>query len=137
MTTDTIFQMTGSTVRFGAGATHEVGTEFVDLGCRRVLVIADPAVRELYPGMAAIESLRSAGVEFDVFSDVRCEPTDSSFQEAISAASSSRFDGYLAAGGDSGIDTAKAANLYATWPAEFTDYVNPTLGRGIAPPAPL
>lgn len=137
MPTDTIFQMTGSTVRFGAGATREVGADFVDLGCRRVLAIIDPAVRSRYPGDAAVESLRSAGVEFDVFSDVRCEPTDASFQEAIAAASSSAFDGFLAVGGGSTIDTAKAANLYATWPAAFTEYVNPTLGRGAAPPGPL
>jgi hydroxyacid-oxoacid transhydrogenase len=137
MPTDTIFQMTGSTVRFGAGATREVGADFVDLGCRRVLAIIDPAVRSRYPGDAAVESLRSAGVEFDVFSDVRCEPTDTSFHEAIAAASSSAFDGFLAVGGGSTIDTAKAANLYATWPAAFTEYVNPTLGRGAAPPGPL
>jgi hydroxyacid-oxoacid transhydrogenase len=134
---DTIFQMTGSTVRFGAGATHEVGADFVDLGCRRVLAIVDPAVRDRYPGLAAVESLRSAGVDFDVFSDVRCEPTDASFREAIAAAASGGFDGFLAVGGGSTIDTAKAANLYATWPADFTEYVNPTLGRGATPPGPL
>ena len=137
VSTDTIFQMTGSTVRFGSGATREVGAEFVDLRCRRVLVFVDPAVRDLYPGEAALESLRSAGLSFDVFSDIRCEPTDSSFREAIAAASSSRFDGFLAVGGGSTIDTAKAANLYATWPAEFIEYVNPTLGRGATPPGPL
>ena len=137
MATDTIFQMTGSTVRFGAGATREVGADFADLGCRRVLAIVDPAVRSLYPGEAALESLRSAGVEFEVFSDVRCEPTDASFRAAIAAASSSAFDGFLAVGGGSTIDTAKAANLYATWPADFADYVNPTLGRGATPPGPL
>ena len=137
MSTDTIFQMTGSTLRFGSGATREVGAEFVDLRCRRVLVFVDPAVRHLYPGQAALESLQSAGVSFDVFSDIRCEPTDSSFREAIAAASSSTFDGFLAVGGGSTIDTAKAANLYATWPAEFTEYVNPTLGRGATPPGPL
>ena len=137
MPTDTIFQMTGSTVRFGNGATHEVGTDFADLGCRRVLAIVDPAVRDQYPGETAIASLRSAGVEFDVFTDVRCEPTDGSFREAIAAASSGRFDGFLAVGGGSAIDTAKAANLYATWPADFLEYVNPTLGRGATPPGPL
>jgi hydroxyacid-oxoacid transhydrogenase len=137
MSSDTIFQMTGSTVRFGAGATREVGADFVDLGCRRVLVIVDPNVRASYPGAAALDALRTAGVEFDVFSDVRCEPTDASFRAAIAAASSSAFDGFLAVGGGSTIDTAKAANLYATWPADFTDYVNPTLGRGLTPPGPL
>jgi hydroxyacid-oxoacid transhydrogenase len=137
MTTDTVFQMTGSTVRFGAGATREVGADFVDLGCRRVLAIVDPAVRSRYPGEAAIESLRAAGIDFDVFEGVRCEPTDASFREAIAAATSAAFDGFLAVGGGSTIDTAKAANLYATWPAEFTEYVNPTLGRGAVPPGPL
>jgi hydroxyacid-oxoacid transhydrogenase len=137
MPSDTIFQMTGSTVRFGVGATREVGPDLGDLGCRRVLAIVDPAVRGLYPGETALESLRSAGLDFDVFSDVRCEPTDASFRDAIAAATSGAFDGYLAVGGGSTIDTAKAANLYATWPAEFTDYVNPTLGRGAAPLGPL
>src|SRR5262249_50314209 len=115
MPADTIFQMTGSTVRFGAGAAREVGADFVDLGCRRAVRIVAPAVRSLYPGEAAVESLRAAGVDFDVFSDVRCEPTDASFREAIAAASSGGFDGFLAVGGGSTIDTAKAANLYATW----------------------
>ena len=76
MPTDTIFQMTGSTVRYGDGATREVGADFVDLGCRRVLAIIDPAVRAQYPGETALASLRSAGVDFDVFTDVRCEPTE-------------------------------------------------------------
>jgi hydroxyacid-oxoacid transhydrogenase len=134
---DTVFQMTGSTVRFGAGATREVGADLVDLGCRRVLVIVDPAVLNRYPGQAALGSLQSAGLDFDVFSDVRCEPTDASLREAIVAATSGAFDGFLAVGGGSTIDTAKAANLYATWPADFTEYVNPTLGRGAAPPGPL
>lgn len=137
MPADTIFQMTGSTIRFGEGATREVGSDLADLGCRRVLAIIDPSVRNAYPGEAAIESLQSAGLDFDIFSDVRCEPTDASFREAIAAASSGAFDGYVAVGGGSTIDTAKAANLYATWPADFTEYVNPTLGRGTAPPGPL
>jgi hydroxyacid-oxoacid transhydrogenase len=99
--------------------------------------MVDPAVVDLYPGQAAIESLRDAAIEFDVFTGVRCEPTDRSFRDAIAVASEGRFDGFLAVGGGSTIDTAKAANLYSTWPAEFTDYVNPTLGRGATPPGPL
>jgi hydroxyacid-oxoacid transhydrogenase len=134
---DTIFQMTGSTVRFGPGATADVGEDLVDLGCRRVLLVVDPAVRHGYPGETAVKALKAAGVDFDVFADVRSEPTDASFREAIRAASASAFDGFLAVGGGSTIDTAKAANLYATWPAAFTDYVNPTLGRGLTPPGPL
>lgn len=134
---DTVFQMTGSTVRFGTGATREVGFDFADRGVKRVLVVVDPHVRDGYPGQTATESLRTAGVDFEVFDEVRCEPTDTSFQKAIEAATAGEFDGYLAVGGGSTIDTAKAANLYATWPAPFREYVNPTLGRGTTPPGPL
>ncbi len=137
MPDDTVFQMTGSTVRYGFGATREVGADFADRGAKRVLLLVDPAVRDLYPGQTAIESLRAARIDFDVFDRIRCEPTDRSFLEAIEAATSGNYDAFLAVGGGSTIDTAKAANLYSTWPAEFTAYVNPTLGRGESPPGPL
>lgn len=134
---DTVFQMTGSTVRYGFGATREVGAEFADRGVKRVLLLVDPAVRDGYPGQTAIESLRAASIEFEIFDHIRREPTDRSFREAIDVAVAGRFGGFLAVGGGSTIDTAKAANLYSTWPAEFTAYVNPTLGRGETPPGPL
>ena len=132
-----MFQMTGSTVRFGTGATREVGSDLADRGVRRVMLLVDPAVIDLYPGQTAIASLKEAGLEFEVFDRVRCEPTDTSFREAIEFATEGRFDAFLAVGGGSTIDTAKAANLYSTWPAEFTEYVNPTLGKGATPPGPL
>ena len=43
----------------------------------------------------------------------------------------------MAVGGGSTIDTAKAANLYATYPADFLSYVNAPIGRGEPPPGPL
>ncbi|HUG20130.1 MAG TPA: hydroxyacid-oxoacid transhydrogenase [Planctomycetaceae bacterium] len=134
---DTVFQMTGSTVRYGFGATREVGYDFADLKAKRVLLVIDPVVRDLYPGVTAIESLRAANVDYAVYDNIRCEPTDTSFLDAIECATEGQFDAYLAVGGGSTIDTAKAANLYATYPAEFTEYVNPTLGKGTTPPGPL
>jgi len=107
------------------------------MGAKRVLLVIDPAVVNLYPGQSAIESLKSAGLEYEVFDQIRCEPTDASFQQAIEVATRGRFDAFLAVGGGSTIDTAKAANLYSTWPADFYDYVNPTIGRGKTPPGPL
>jgi hydroxyacid-oxoacid transhydrogenase len=48
-----------------------------------------------------------------------------------------KFDGYVAVGGGSSMDTCKAANLYATHPADFMTYVNPPIGKGVPVPGPL
>lgn len=60
-----------------------------------------------------------------------------SFKAAIQFAADGQFDGYVAVGSGSVIDTAKAANLYATYPADFLDYVNPPIGRGLPVPGRL
>ena len=66
------------------------------------------------------------------------EPTDESFQDAIAFARQGEYDAYVAVGGGSTIDTAKAVNLYVTYPpSDFLDYVNPPIGKGIPVPGPL
>lgn len=134
---DTAFQVAMSNLRFGAGTTREVGMDLEDLGARRVLLVVDPHVRDLGPGQTALESLRRSRVDFDVFAEVSVEPTRESFQAAIECATGGRFDGFVAVGGGSTIDTAKAANLYSTHPADFWKYVNAPIGEGSPIPGPL
>jgi hydroxyacid-oxoacid transhydrogenase len=108
-----------------------------DLGCRRTLLVIDPRLADLPPGQAVVESLRGAKIDFETFDGIEVEPTDRSFQQAIEVARQGRFDSYVALGGGSTIDTCKAANLYATYPADFLDYVNAPIGRGKPIPGPL
>ena len=69
---------------------------------------------------------------------MRVEPTDESFLDAIAFASQCDYDAIVAVGGGSTIDTAKAVNLYTTYPPEdFLDYVNPPIGKGLPVPGPL
>ena len=137
MPNDTAFQMAASNIRFGPGTTREIGMDLADMGVKRTLVVIDPALKDLVPGQAVIESLRAENVPFDLFDEISVEPTDQSFHRAIDVATEGGFDSYVAVGGGSTIDTAKAANLYSTYPADFFDYVNAPIGKGKPVPGPL
>lgn len=137
MTFETIFTAETSRIKFGAGATREVGYNMRALGARRVMVVTDPYLKDSEPVSLALEVLRKERIDAVVFDQVRIEPTDVSLDEAIGYAQEGTFDGYVAVGGGSSIDTAKAANLYATYPAEFLTYVNLPIGQGQPVPGPL
>ena len=137
MPLETAFTMDSSSIKYGPGVTREVGADMARFGARRVLVVTDPKLAASEPVAVVREALRGAGIDAVLFDGVRVEPTDGSFREAIRVATEGRFDGYVAVGGGSTIDTAKAANLYATYPAEFLAYVNPPIGEGRPVPGPL
>src|SRR5260370_507985 len=132
MTTDTAFQLAASNIRFGAGITREVGMDLAEMGARRTMLVIDPALIDLPTGAAAIEALRASGIDFVLYDEVRIEPTEKGFQGAAQAAVAEKVDSFVAVGGGSTIDTAKAANLYSTYPADFFDYVNAPIGRAPA-----
>jgi hydroxyacid-oxoacid transhydrogenase len=132
------FEMAASNVRFGAGVTREVGMDLVDLGVRRALVVTDPTLTRLAPVQTALAALEAAGVDAVLYDRVRVEPTDVSFRDAIQFATDAPVDGIVAVGGGSVIDTAKAVNLYTTYPpADFLDYVNAPIGKAMPVPGPL
>lgn len=134
---ENILAMNTSSLKYGVGATREVGYEMNDLGATRVMVLTDPNLKDSEPVAVTLESLRAEGIDVVLFDQVQIEPTDVSFKEAIRFAVEGRFDGYVAVGGGSTIDTAKAANLYATYPADFLTYVNPPIGQGRPVPGRL
>jgi hydroxyacid-oxoacid transhydrogenase len=137
MDSERVFTMDTSSIKFGPGATGEVGDDAIRLGCRRVMLVTDPRLRDGSQVASARESLSRNEVDVEIFSEVRVEPTDASFKLAIDAATAGGFDGFVAVGGGSAIDTAKAANLYSTHPADFLTYVNPPVGEGRPVPGPL
>lgn len=130
--------MAASSIRFGAGITREVGMDLADWKLSRALVITDPWMRTLRPVATVLESLEANGIAYSLFDRVRVEPTDQSFRDAIDFARGIEFDSIVAVGGGSVIDTAKAVNLYTCYPpADFLDYVNPPIGKGLPVPGPL
>jgi hydroxyacid-oxoacid transhydrogenase len=137
MARETAFTMDTSAIKFGAGVTREVGDDMLRLGSRRVMVVTDPRLASSPAVETAMDALREAGIDAVLYDRSRVEPTDQSFRDAIEFAVEGRFDGFVAIGGGSSMDTAKAANLYSTYPADFLTYVNPPIGSGEPVPGPL
>src|SRR5262245_42353719 len=135
---DTAFEMGASAVRYGAGVTREVGFDVADRGLKKVMLVTDAVLRSLPPVAAALESLRANRVDVVVYDRVRIEPTDRSLAEAIDVARRESCGAFVAVGGGSVIDTAKAVNLYTTHPPQdFLDYVNAPIGKAMPVPGPL
>jgi hydroxyacid-oxoacid transhydrogenase len=137
MDLETAFTMNAANIKYGPGVTREVGYDMKQFGASRVMVVTDPYLAASEPLSLVLEVLRREGIDAVLFDRVRIEPTDVSFKEAIQFAIEGRFDGYVAVGGGSSMDTAKAANLYATYPADFLAYVNPPIGEGRPIPGEL
>ena len=138
MANDIAFEMAVSSVRFGVGVTREVGMDLKDLGASKALVMTDPTLSAMTPLQTVMESLRDNGIAATLYDRVRVEPSDESFLDAIAFAGANQYDAIVAVGGGSTIDTAKAVNLYTTYPpADFLDYVNPPIGKGLPVPGPL
>ena len=135
---DYAFEMGTSNIRYGPGTTHEVGMDLAELQVKRVMVLTDRNLDKKPPVEKVLESISRENIAYSLFQKVRVEPTDSSFKDAIEFARSEPFDAFVAVGGGSTIDTAKVANLYATYhPDDFLDYVNPPLGKGMPVPGDL
>ncbi|OBG33828.1 hydroxyacid-oxoacid transhydrogenase [Mycobacterium sp. E3198] len=134
---DGAFTVDASRVTFGRGCLAEVGDRAGALGLRRVALFSDAGVAGLPIFAKARDSLLAAGLDVVAYTDVHVEPTDASFQDAARFAQEADPDGYVSLGGGSVIDTCKAANLYATHPADFLAYVNKPIGEGQPVPGPL
>jgi hydroxyacid-oxoacid transhydrogenase len=135
---DTAFEMAVSSVRFGVGVTREVGMDLKDLGVRNALVLTDPVLSTMSPVQTVMASLHDSGIRAALYDRVRVEPSDHSFLDAIAFGRDGEYDALVAVGGGSTMDTAKAVNLYTTYPpADFLDYVNPPIGKGLPVPGPL
>ncbi len=134
---ESVFSVDIASISFGHGVLKEAGEHAKALGMSRVALFTDKRLAAL-PYVAQLrDSLRAAGMDVVIYDEVKVEPTDQSFIAAAKFAAEGKFDGYVSLGGGSVIDTCKAANLYATWPADFLDYVNAPIGAGKPVPGAL
>ena len=121
----------------GRGTLVEVGERTAALGVKRVALFTDPYL--LSGPLVAIvkDSLKQAGIDFAVFSDIRVEPDDDSVARGAAFLADARCQGMVSVGGGSVIDTAKAALALHCHGGNPIDYFAPPIGAGKAITGPL
>jgi len=127
------FEVAASNLRFGDGVTAEVGMDLKNMKARKIGVFTDPNVAQLRAMKTAIAALEAqTDLPFEVFDQVVAEPTEDSWRKAIAWARQHDFSHFLAVGGGSVIDTAKAANLFSVYKdSDLMDFINAPVGKGL------
>jgi hydroxyacid-oxoacid transhydrogenase len=135
---ETIFTWGAPPLKFGAGATDELGFDLSQYGVGRVLILTDPGLAARGIPHRIAESMKRYDVQAEIFDGVHVEPTDDSMEKAAGyAREQGPWDGFVAVGGGSVIDTAKAVNLLTTCAGDLMDYMNPPIGKGVKPDGQL
>lgn len=135
---ETVFTYAAPALKFGRGASSEVGHDLMSYGARRILLVTDAGVAATGHPSRIAEEIAARGLHVTTYDRVRVEPTDDSMNEAIAfARDAGPFDAIVAVGGGSSIDTAKAVNLLCTNPGELMDYINAPVGKAQPPSQPL
>jgi hydroxyacid-oxoacid transhydrogenase len=135
--TETVFVMEMSPIKFGLGATDEIAHDARRLGLGKALIVTDRHLAELGLPARIAALLGEEGIKTEIYDGTEVEPTDRSMEEAAEYARTKDFDGLIAVGGGSAIDTCKAVNLLTCYPAPLMDYINKPVGKGVPVPGPL
>ena len=108
---------------FGPGARKQLPAEMERMGARKALVVTDKDLLKFGVADKVLDVLREAGIPFDVFSDLKPNPTVTNVKAGVQAFSASGADILVAIGGGSSMDVAKAIGIITNNP-EFADVVS-------------
>lgn len=105
---------------FGPGAREVLPKEIIRLGLHKAFVTTDKDLIKYGVADKVLSVLKSAGIPYEVFSEIKQNPTVFNVKTGVKAFAESRADFILAIGGGSSIDTAKAIGIITNNP-EFGD----------------
>jgi Alcohol dehydrogenase, class IV len=135
---ETIFSINlPKNIKFGFGASKEVGFEAKKLGLKEVLLVVGERLYNSKLFEDVKYSLENKDIKVHVLNRVRIEPEDEEILNSYREIKNLRIDGFVALGGGSTIDTTKALNLLYTYPSDLMDYVNKPVGKSLHPPGDL
>ena len=105
---------------FGPGAIKQIPAEISGRGCKKVMLVTDKDLIKFKVATKVIDLLKSAGVDFDIYDNIKANPTIENVQTGVEFCKKCGADIIVAVGGGSAIDTSKAIAIIMTNP-EFTD----------------
>jgi len=108
---------------FGPGARKELPEVIARLGKKKAMIVTDKDLVRFGVAGKVTEVLDAAGIPYEIFSDVKPNPTVSNVNAGLAAFKASGADVLIAIGGGSSIDTCKAVGIIANNP-EFADVVS-------------
>lgn len=112
--------MLNETSYHGSGAINEIVTEANARGFKKALVCTDPDLIKFGVAGKVTEVMDKAGLAYEVYSDIKANPTIENVQNGVAAFKAAGADYIVAIGGGSSMDTAKAIGIIITNP-EFED----------------
>ena len=104
----------------GKGAIAEIAPEIQARGFAKALVCSDPDLIKFGVTKKVTDVLDAANIPYEIFSDIKPNPTIENVQNGVAAFKASGADCIVAIGGGSSMDTAKAIGIIITNP-EFAD----------------
>jgi lactaldehyde reductase len=104
----------------GAGAINEIASEAKARAFKKAFVCSDPDLIKFNVTKKVLDVLDGAGLSYEVYSEIKPNPTIENVQTGVAAFKSSGADYIIAIGGGSSMDTAKAIGIIITNP-EFSD----------------
>jgi len=108
--------MLNETSYFGKGAREELAPEIKNRGFKKAFVVTDKSLAECGVINKVTDVLERAGIPFEVYSEVKPNPTIKNVTDGIEACKRSGADVIVAVGGGSSIDTAKGISIVMTNP---------------------
>ncbi len=111
-----------TTIRFGAGASEELGPHLKGAGFSRPLVVTDPTVRDLPFFKKILSDLERLGLKPDVFSNIHKNPVKSDVLAGKQAFQDAGADCIVGIGGGAGMDVARAITLSIHHHRDLFDY---------------
>ncbi len=111
-----------SNIVFGRSSVNKLPGMIKKYGLKNIMIVYDQGVKAAGIAKIVLEQMEQVDAKVVIFDKVIPNPTNEIVEEAAAAAKEAKVDGFVAVGGGSSIDLAKAINVLMTNPGTIGEY---------------